>query len=170
MRSDSIKRYVGCHTFNNFALVCKNFNNLTKNSGTIKYLQISAIDKKEHVDSIKNVIQSSNKSLRELKFESGTFVKRLVQMGLKCPNLKSLIIHERRNLKYFNRTEVSEHFAKILVKHGTNLEHLDLSGLIFRPFDSYQKITQLSNLKSLHTEIGTDMVPFSTLEKILCDI
>ena len=153
-------------TFNNFVLVCKNFDNLTRNSGTMKYLQINAIEIKEHFDSIKNVIQNSNKSLRELKLKGGKYVKQLVQMGLECPNLKSLIIHERTIGKNFVPTDVSEHFARILLANGTNLEHLDLSGIVFRPFANYQKITQLSNLKSLHTSMGTDMVPFSTLEKI----
>ena len=56
--------------FRNFALICKRFNNLTQDSSTVKYLQLTAIDTWQKFENVSKLI-SITKYLVELKINKG---------------------------------------------------------------------------------------------------
>ena len=56
--------------FRNFALICKRFNNLTQDSGAVKYLQLTAIDTWQKFENVSKLI-SITKYLVELKINKG---------------------------------------------------------------------------------------------------
>ena len=138
--------------FGNFALVCKQFNKLSKDYNSIKTFHVKNIREPKQFKSLIKVINRL-KNLHEIKIENDipyssddtndgkTYIKHIMQHALKsCPKLKSLKIDSGSTL--------SDKCEDFLIKHGKNLECLEMNGIHFKDHRT-SPIAELSNLKSL---------------------
>ena len=125
--------------FGSFALVCKRFNNLTKDPNAIRFLHVGEVTKDEHLDKIVEVIQRSKK-LHEFKMKisyrrEGFYEEKVIQSVLSPElNVKMLKIQ----LHEYARRDYTSLFAS----QGRQLEGLELNKYS-------NSISRLSNLKSL---------------------
>ena len=127
--------------FQNFALVCKRFNNLTIDASALKSMTLidTRLMSNEAIESMKMVLQRSKK-LQELEiFEDRQFDPYTIFKSLEsCPQLKTL------HLTGFGWTESM--FSNSDFTWQTNIQHLRLSDGDGLGTDTVSKLANLSTL------------------------
>ena len=136
--------------FQSFALVCKNFNQLTKTPTALNYLQIekNIYESKHYHQLIKVVKRSKNLTCIKIEGDYSNYIKHIVNNGFKfCPRLKSLLIHTSK--PHYNSLSLTPKCVEILVENSHKLENLELKRVEFKTNEDFAKLSELTNLKSL---------------------
>ena len=130
--------------FGSIALVCKRFNNLTKDPNAIKFLHVGKVIEDEHLEKMIEIIQRS-RNIREFKMRitpnrKGFYEEKVLQSVL-SPNLNV------KTLRLCGLTGVKERdYQSLFDSQGTKLEELE----IHKHSNQISGLTNLKSLKIIH--------------------
>ena len=128
--------------FQNFALTCKRFNNLSLDSSIIKSLHLSHVDEIDY-EYVLKVIKRS-KFMTKIEINECKLFADIISTSLKlCPKLKSITIKNEK----MNKNQITN-VNKLLEKYGKNLEFLSLDIGGYSTIKD-NMIKELTNLKVL---------------------
>ena len=133
---------------NNVALVCKNFNSLTKE---VKYLELNNITELE-VESAMKVLKT-RKHLKEIsvstKSKNTKFMNQLIIQGLKSSKgIKSIKLLPTRFIGNGSLSNYTLHGFKRINNYCKELEHLQIRDVEFTSPKVISQIAQITTLKS----------------------
>ena len=156
--------------FGNFALVCKRFNGLTMDSGTIKFIRLSNFKTNGDTSKMEKALKVLKRChfLKSLSFDEcctsyvNTFA---IQVFQSCPRLKSLKIANCERIYFdflelevnpyhwFSNTEENFNLLDVLKQSGIKLENFELETMSALNERSNKEIIQIPKIMAQSLQV-----------------